>query len=292
MNTSDTIKTDRKQHWIRPALGALAAIATTAAVTFSGLSATFNALSLIPLMALFWFLERLSRAEMGFIWGKVRHYGLALLYPVFALGTAALAAWMGGAINLGNMDWSKTALNAAVLVLASTLIGLITEEGFFRGWLWSALKRSGQSPYWTIVWTSLAFAAWHLPIALLDTGFSLAPAQVPVYIFNVVIAGGVILGFMRLISGSVIVASVSHGIWNGVGYTFFGSGSTIGALGIQDTATYGPEVGVVGVVLNAVFAIGVWLWYRGKEMAAAANQGMQLTPGVQSHLDDIPVSRS
>jgi membrane protease YdiL (CAAX protease family) len=111
----------------------------------------------------------------------------------------------------------------------------------------------------------MAFA--HCP---LDTGFSVAPAQVPLYIFNVVIAGGIILGFMRLISGSVIVASVSHGVWNGVGYTLFGSRSTLGALGIQDTAIYGPEAGIVGVVLNVVFATGLWLMYRRTAKQATA----------------------
>jgi membrane protease YdiL (CAAX protease family) len=261
MATTETMKTVHNNSWLRPVFGAVTAVAVSTAVSVGGLSATFNALSLLPLMFLFWYLERLSRAEMGLVWGKLRHYGLALLYPALVLGLTALIAWISAAVNTNNIDWPRAALDTLVLVLASTIIGLLTEEGFFRGWLWSSFQRAGLSQIGILLATSLAFAAWHVSIAVLDTGFSVAPAQVPVYIFNVFIGGGLILGLVRLISGSAIVASVSHGLWNGIGYTLLGSGSTIGLLGIQDTAIFGPEVGLVGVVLNVVFAAGLLLWY-------------------------------
>ena len=59
---------------------------------------------------------------------------------------------------------------------------------------------------------------------------------------------------LRWMSGSIIVASCSHGLWNGIGYVLFGFGSNTGALGIRNTATFGPEVGVLGVFSNAIFA--------------------------------------
>ena len=58
----------------RPTLGVLAAIAITTTMDATGLS-TFSALPLFPLLGLFWYLQRLSRAEMGFAWGQWRHYG-------------------------------------------------------------------------------------------------------------------------------------------------------------------------------------------------------------------------
>jgi hypothetical protein len=67
---------------------------------------------------------------------------------------------------------------------------------------------------------------------------------------------------MRWISGSVIVTSVSHGLWNGGAYVLFGFGSRTGALGIKDTAMFGPEVGVLGLVFNLVFAVGLWFVVR------------------------------
>jgi hypothetical protein len=65
---------------------------------------------------------------------------------------------------------------------------------------------------------------------------------------------------LRLISGSVVVASIAHGAWNGGDYVFSGFGTKVGALGIQETSIYGPEVGVLGLVLNLVFAAALWQW--------------------------------
>jgi hypothetical protein len=45
---------------------------------------------------------------------------------------------------------------------------------------------------------------------------------------------------------------VSHGLWNGLAYTLFGYGTKVGALGIRHTAIYGPEVGLIGLAVNAL----------------------------------------
>jgi len=42
---------------------------------------------------------------------------------------------------------------------------------------------------------------------------------------------GAAWGLIRWISGSVIVASVSHGVWNGFTYALFGFGTRAGASG-------------------------------------------------------------
>lgn len=234
-----------------PILGVLAAIAVTTAMDATGLS-NFSALPLFPLMGLFWYLERLSRRSMGFVWGRWRHYGLAALYPLLVLGLVALIARVAGAVDVSQTDWKKTWINCGLIALSTFLVAILTEEGFFRGWLWASLERAGESPRRVLVWSSVAFSLWHLSAVTLETGFDLPPAQIPVYLINVVFIGAA-WGLMRWMSGSVIVASLSHGVWNGIAYSFFGFGTKAGALGIQETALYGPEVGLLGLALNILF---------------------------------------
>ena len=52
-----------------PIVGVAIAIAGTTTMDATGLSA-FSAFALLPLMFLFWYLEGLSRSEMGFQWGS------------------------------------------------------------------------------------------------------------------------------------------------------------------------------------------------------------------------------
>lgn len=145
-----------------------------------------------------------------------------------------------------------------LLILANGLGALVTEEGFFRGWLWASLQRAGVTERGVWVWTSVAFAAWHVSTALLPTGFRPPLAQVPIYIANAAVIG-FIWALMRQRSGSIVVTSVSHGVWNGLVYGLFNTGTTLGALGIHNTGVFGPEVGLVGLALNLAFAAVLWL---------------------------------
>jgi membrane protease YdiL (CAAX protease family) len=237
----------------RPILGVLLAIAITTTMDANGVSA-FSALPLLPLMALFWFLQRFSRREMGFTWGTSLHYGLALLYPILVMGVIGLVAALTGAIDVSETNWTKTAANLALITVSTVLVTILTEEGFFRGWLWASLRRAGLTPRNTLVWTSLAFAAWHISAVVLETGFEPPAKQIPVYLVNATILGA-IWGRLRSLSGSIVVASVSHGLWNGMAYALFGFGTHVGALGIENTALYGPEIGVLGLGLNAAFFV-------------------------------------
>lgn len=78
------------------------------------------------------------------------------------------------------------------------------------------------------------------------------------------------LPLMVLFSGSLIVASLGHGLWNGATYALFGFGTKIGALGIRNTAFFGAESGVLGLLLNVVFAAALWRWAAQGEGSAAA----------------------
>jgi membrane protease YdiL (CAAX protease family) len=239
-----------------PLLGVIAAIAITTAMDAADL-VSFSALPLAALLALFWYLQRLSRVEVGFVWAKARYFGLALLHPLLVIGVITAIAFAAGAVDVGHTDWQRAALNFVLMTISTTLIAIVTEEGFFRGWLWASLRRTGQSASGALLWSSLAFAAWHLSAVLLPTGFNPPPAQIPVYLVNAVVIGA-IWGMLRMISGSVLVASVAHGLWNGMAYVFFGFGSMMGALGIEQTAIYGPEVGWLGLAGNLIFATALW----------------------------------
>jgi hypothetical protein len=210
-------------------LGVLAAIAITTAMDATGLT-LFSALPLLPLLALFWFLQRLPRRSVGMVWGRRRDYGLALLYPLAVIGVVALIATAAGAVDLSRTNWQKAAINFALMATSTALVVIVTEEGFFRGWLWASLERAGKRPAAILIWTSIAFSLWHLSAVSLKTGFDLPAAQIPVFMVNAAVMGAG-WGLLRLISGSVIVSSVSHGLWNGLAYVLFGYSVKIGALG-------------------------------------------------------------
>jgi CAAX protease family protein len=244
-----------------PVLGVALAIAVTTAMDTRGLAA-FSALPLCPLMGILWYVERLSRPSVGLTWGRWRHYGLAALYPALVMGVLALISAATGAVNVSGTNWRKAGLNLLLLAASTFLVAILTEEGFFRGWLWASLERAGENESRVLVWTSAAFSLWHVSAVALKTGFDLPASRIPLFLLNVAVVGA-IWGLLRWISGSILVTSLSHGVWNGMAYVLFGYGTKVGALGIKNTALYGPEVGVLGLTLNLLFLAGLWWWSRG-----------------------------
>lgn len=267
------MKTIMNNRWILPALGVFAAIVT------NGILPGMGALLLLPLLVIFWLAQRFSRREMGFVLGPLRYYGVGLLHPVLVLGLIALVAWLAGATDIQNPDWSGIALDFALAALLTTVVTIVTEDGFFRGWLWASLKHAGLKEYGVVLTTGIAFGIWHLPYAILDTGYDLF-SELPLFILNACIIG-IAWGLLRSISGSVMVPSVVHGIWNAAVYVLFNNGAEIGALGIQDTATFGPEAGSLGLALNLLYTIGLWLRYRRAELMGAVTPDLHQKPGLQ-----------
>ena len=237
-------------------LGVVIAIAITTTMDATGYS-VFSALPLFPLAGLFWFLQKIPHQEMGLVWGKLYTYGLALAYPVLVLGLVAAIALMSGAVDTSATDWNKTLLNIVLGSSVGVIMVVITEEGFFRGWLWATLKRAGQTDKQVLIWTTIAFTLWHISAISLDTGFDLPADEIPIFLVNATLIG-VIFGMLRMASGSIVVASVCHAVWNGVDYPLYGFGEKIGALGIEQTHIYGPEVGFLGIGLNFFFAAVLW----------------------------------
>jgi len=243
-----------------PVLGLAVAIAVTSAMDATGLT-VFSALPLAALLAAFWYAQRLSGREVGFVWGRWQHYAVAVLYPVVVIAMLTGSAAVTGAIDLSHANWRKAGINFALTTVSTVLVALITEEGFFRGWLWASLKRARVRESAVLVWTSIAFASWHWSEAVLKTGFEPPRSQIPVFLLNVAVIGAT-WGLMRELSGSVIVSSVSHGLWNGLAYVLFGIGARIGTLGIKNSSLFGAEVGVLGLLFNAAFLLALWRYSR------------------------------
>ena len=240
--------------------GVLVAIGITSAMDATGYS-QFSALPLAPLLAIFAYLQRQPRRALGFVWGRGRDYGLAILYPIVVLGVLTLIARLSNVIDVSHTNWKKACINLVLVSISNTLVVIITDEGFFRGWFWASLERGGIKLSTVWIWSSIAFAAWHWSAISLKTGFDVPARQIPLFLINAAVMGAE-WGLLRWISGSVVVSSMSHGVWNAFAYVLFGFGTRIGALGIKQTAVYGPEVGIVGLVLNIVFVIGLWSWWR------------------------------
>lgn len=246
------------------------AIVVTATMDATGLSA-FSALPLLPITAGLWYAQRLSRTEVGFCLGRPHHYALALLHPLAVIGLITGIAFALGAARIDAVPWKRAGVNILVNATAGILAVLFTEEGFFRGWLWASLKRAGLSENRTLLGTSVAFAAWHISAVAFDTGFRPEPDKVPILLTNALVLG-LIWGLMRMMSGSAVVPSVCHSLWNAVAYSLYGFGTKGGALGVHETAVLAPEVGILGLVLNAIFAAMLFLAARRRQLRSGSEK--------------------
>ena len=253
--------------------GVMAAILVTTTMDATGY-AMFSALPLFPLAALFWYLQRFSRSEIGLVVGKPRDYAAAIGYPIAVLGLIACVAAFAGALDTSATDWPKAFANMGLMASVGVLMALVTEEGFFRGWLWAALQRAGLSDLKTVVVTALAFTLWHVSAISLDTGFDVPLRQIPVFLVNATLLGAA-FGIMRAASGSVVVASVFHALWNAIDYPLFGFGEKAGALGIQSTHIFGPEVGLLGIAVNAPAVLLLYWWWRRSPGNASVSEPAQ-----------------
>jgi membrane protease YdiL (CAAX protease family) len=222
-------------------------------------------------MLLFAFLERFSPRVLGFTLGKGRDYLLAASHPVIVLGlVAGIAIVFGhGRVNAANLP--KAFITFVSIVVGTLIVGLLTEENFFRGWLWASLQRRGMSVVGTLIATSVAFALWHLSYVTLAKDFTLPPLQVALFIVNAAVMGA-IWGLMRARSGSIVVSTVSHSLWNGAAYTAFGEGPKMGVLGLPDGIIFGPEIGIVGLTVNLIFLAILWLRRSGRPSTGAPSR--------------------
>ena len=196
-----------------------------------------------------------------------------MLYPGLVIGLTVLVAMLAGAADASDLDWPKLGKNLLLMSVTGIPMLVLTEEGFFRGWLWASLGRAGKSAGVALLWSSLAFSLWHITWAIVDEGLGLPLRQVPVYLVNAAVMG-IGWGLLRWISGSVLVASFSHALWNAFAYTLFGAGPIEGALHVQPSPIFDVETGLVGLAVNLLFVVGLWTGWK-KRSKGNARSGSQ-----------------
>ncbi len=243
-------------HQLRLAIVAIViSIIVTAFMDFNGL-VHLSALSLILITSTFYLLNRPSKSELGLSWAKPKLYLVALLYPIL-VGAATILV---GLLLADEVIQVKNGGQLSFHLVIGTLVGIImvflTEEGFFRGWLWATLKKAGLSIQSTWIVTTLVFTIWHISAVTSNSFFGLPLSQVPIYLINAFLMG-LIWGYFRIVSDSVLVPSFCHAVWNSIIYTLFGFGEKVGALGFEQMFLLGPEVGYLGIALNTLFLIGL-----------------------------------
>jgi membrane protease YdiL (CAAX protease family) len=244
---------------------ALAVIISPMVTVLSG-SPNYSALVLLPLSFVFWLVARPPRKSMGISLGRPGDYVLALVYPVVVMGLLFLLIWRLEGISWAGMDGRRIAFAFVVNSLVGTLGVMLTEEGFFRGAVWGLFETGNLKGRRILLYTGLAFLIWHVPIAFLETGEGFPRSAIPIYLANVLLLG-LNWGLMRMVSGSLLVPSLSHAVWNALAYRFFGFGVDYGELTRSSFTMLDPERGVVGIALNAVFLGTVWALLAKKRRA-------------------------
>ncbi|MDP3065192.1 MAG: CPBP family intramembrane metalloprotease [Methanobacteriaceae archaeon] len=237
-------------------LGYILMLILTAVVPIIFQTEQLQALIIFPIILIFAHLAKMNSKEIGLVAGTWEDYLIGFLYPFLICVAIIILVIITG--NLGTVHCSAELPGKVVTLFFMTLIlAVATEEGFFRGWLFGILERGKMNPQLIIILTALAFSLWHFPLFLMDPGF--AWSMLPLYLGGGVIAG-MIFGLFRYRSGSIIVSSFSHALWNTTVYTLFGVGSSIGILGIQMTNVFGPESGLLGMVFSIAFIAVLWWW--------------------------------
>lgn len=215
-----------------------------------------QALVIFPIILVLVYLTKMNGKELGLEFGSLRDYIWAILYPASICLVIIIIAWVTG--NIIDTKYSNEMTGKiAYLFFYTFILAFATEEGFFRGWLFGILERDHINPKLILILTALAFASWHLPLFFLNPSFTWS--MLPIYITGGII-GGLTFGLLRYISGSIIVSSFSHAIWNTVVYILFGFGSSIGILGIKMTNIFSPESGLLGLIFGLAFMAILWLW--------------------------------
>jgi membrane protease YdiL (CAAX protease family) len=120
------------------------------------------------------------------------------VYLAWMLITNAIMHWRG---PWDFSVWARSALIVDVLrVLAVGILGPIAEELMFRGFLYTRLSRTRIGPTVAIVLLAAFWAAIHIAY--------------PPAVLALLFVDGLLLGFARKQTGSVIVPILMHVMWN------------------------------------------------------------------------------
>lgn len=202
------------------------------------------------------------------IWTTVAAYLGGLFLPVVALVVAAVAGWFpvdlvgfGGfhdvlqAQGLRSLPMSIGVLVTLQLVqlpfvACFNAVVTIGEEIGWRGFLVPALQRFGTWP--ALVGSGAVWGLWHAPIILLGYNFGRTDWLGVVSMVVACVLLGIVLGWLRLRTGSVWPAVFAHAGVNGAA----GVGAVVAASGVDVSSVLRSPLGVAGwIVLAVVIAV-------------------------------------
>lgn len=143
--------------------------------------------------------------------GTIRFYLWACLLPPLFVFTTVLLSRLFGIAQLNLSDPHRLAL-VIELTGESPILAIcaLSEEVGWRGFLLPRLMRIGYGEWMALVATGLVWGAWHAPIVLRGFNYPHHPyAAVPMMVIFCILMG-IILGWLRLASGSVWVSGACH----------------------------------------------------------------------------------
>ena len=174
------------------------------------ISSLVIAIILIPLVLLYIYVDgSLDRIKEMLKFGSVKRVLILILaIPIvvtiinFVLTVIYGIAWIGifgepsTNTDLGT-DWESSSIDIAFFFLSFAIVTPIAEELLFRGYILDSIKRMhGDWP--AIIGSALLFALVHLSL------FGMVPF----------IMGGVIYGWLRIKTGSLLPSIACHMVWN------------------------------------------------------------------------------
>ena len=227
------------------------------------------------------FIERQGFADAGLRWGKGRYYLAAWLLPIlFSAAAMGLTIWLRQAefdpymtelmvrirLQYGSMTLPPFEgmrlyfiIGSLTQVVIINLIPCFGEEFGWRGYLLMRLLPLGRAR--AMVLTGAIWGVWHAPIILQGHNYPQHPLLGVPLMVTFCILLGVLLGWLRLASGSVFPAAVGHASVNGPGST------ALAFLRARNDLT----AGLTGLLGQGVMLLFVVLLWRARALGRAVH---------------------
>ena len=169
-------------------LGILLSVAATSSMDATGFGA-FSALPLLPLAIIFLLFGKISTREAGFNWGKSKDYALAIGYPLIVAVSITLIFGIANSFSFQKDIQLNIVTKICKMFLAGSIVVLLTEEFFFRGYVYSGMKKNNITTRKAVLFSALIFAVWHISAVTLISFFKLPIWQIPIFLANAFLLG-------------------------------------------------------------------------------------------------------
>lgn len=193
----------------------------------------------------------------GFCPGQVRWLIAGVFLPVaiglFMFGTA----WVSG-IAPFNRDTATVILSSSFIpaFFSGIIFNLVAAAGEEIGWRGLLVPELSQLMGFTklALLSAAIWTVWHFPMIFFGTYHGAGPIWYSLVVFIPSVMGaGLILAWLRLMSGSVWVAVLFHGLWNYFVQQFYPALTVNTVEGTMMLGEFGWFVSVVYVVLALIF---------------------------------------